>query len=98
MYSSLASIGLLYSSLASIGRTVLTTSTWCALLLFFVSMRTCLAFMRLIATREVTRGSIIMSDDLLSSGQCEDPPGRDGKSGRYRRYIFANFFLAGANF
>ena len=37
------------------------------------------------------------SDDLLSSGQCEDPPGRDGKSGRYRRYISA-IFLAGANF
>ena len=68
----------MYSSLASIGRG-LTASPWFAMLLFFVSMRTCLACMRLIATREVTRGSIIMSDDLLSSGQCEDPPGRDGK-------------------
>ena len=76
MYSSLASIGLLYSSLASIGRKGLPASTWCSMLLFFVSMRKWLACMRLIATREVTRGSIIMSDDLLSSGQCEDPPGR----------------------
>ena len=73
LYSSLASIGLLYSSLALIGRTGLIAPTWCAMVLFFVSMRQCLACKRLIATREVTRGSIIMSDDLLSSGQCEDP-------------------------
>ena len=39
-------------------------------------MRKCSACMRLSTTREVTRGSIIMSDDLLSSGHCEDPPGR----------------------
>ena len=76
MCSSLASIGLLYSSLALIGRTGLTAPTWCAMVLFFVSMRRCLACMRLSARREVTRGSIIMSDDLLSSVQCEDPPGR----------------------
>ena len=31
--------------------------------------------MRFTATREVRRGSNIMTDDLLSPVQCEDPPG-----------------------
>ena len=91
----------MYSSLASIGRTGLPASTWCSMLLFFVSMRKWLACMRLSTTREVTRGSIIMSDDLLSSGQCEDPPGRircrsistvEGSGATCTR-IFFDFFL-----
>ena len=43
--------------------------------LFSVSTRRVFPCMRFTATREVRRGSIIMTDDLLSPVRCEDPPG-----------------------